>query len=960
MDGFSLTSILFGIFLAAMMLASYVALRRYRSRRLLMQRVAELESLSGAGRAIVAAELNPDALCELIATETSKVIDNQTFQIGLFEDGFYIIRYWRLNGRAQPVPQKYDLISGGGIVKWIREAKHPLLVKDFEKEMEKLPAQPRYISDTPPRSALFIPLISGEEVIGVVAAQSHKPNQFDEEDLRRLMILANQSAAAISHARLFVQAQKRAAQLELVSEIGLEINRVQSRSELFAKVVELTAVTFGFHLVSIFGWDEEAERLVLQASNLEELMGHQLQIEPNEGLVGTAVAARQTVISNDTNNDVRYVTRIEYLEKDTHAELAVPLLVDDNLLGVLDVQSQSTGFFTEVEKTTLEALAAEIAIAIDKLQQLARQRQQAWLTTAQLQVAEAIGRSEAVDEMLTAVTRLAPILMGASFCAMLLWQEEMGYYQGVSLYGGDHDQQEKFSQLYLPIGAWSALDAVHVGLERLTTHRVQPWLLTAVNEVEEPPQKVTLQPITLNEQPLGVILIEDLESNKHSGEIPSRHDELLENIANQMANGLEMFNLRIAQQEEAWVNTALFQVAAAVNSLTDLNEILSTIIRLVPLLVGVESTLILIWNKERNLFNTGPSYGLDEMGRGLLETLEMSHDELVDLIPNLQANKQQMTGNYFHVKLPDWLEKVLSTSSAYAFPLSARGQLVGVMFVGRNGSLSHRHINILTGVAHQAATAVVNNHLYQEAAERDRLEQELTVAREIQASLIPDGSPEIPGCDVASYWEAARQVSGDFYDFLELADNKWGIIIADVADKGVPAALFMALSRTILRTIAFNRVDPADTLIRANEIIDNDAQSDLFVTVFYAVWDPSKEILAYANGGHNPPLHFTRNGKSQLLAANGIALGVLPDINIECRSIDFKPGDTLVFYTDGVTEAMNEDYDEFGMSRLQMAVNSTRKRSASNIANAITTAIDVHAGGTPQFDDITLIVMKRV
>jgi GAF domain-containing protein len=320
----------------------------------------------------------------------------------------------------------------------------------------------------------------------VVAAQSNLPNQFDEEDLRRLMILANQSAAAISHARLFAQAQKRAAQLELVGEIGREISRVQDRRDLFMKVVELTADTFGFHLVSIYGWQEATEMLVMEASNSVEIMSHQLEIDSAVGLIGTAVANKQTVISNDTAKDPRFVTRIDHLEKETCAEMAIPLLVDEKLLGVLDVQSKDIGFFSEIEKMTLEALAAETAIAIDKLQQLARQRQQAWLTTAQLQVAEAIGRSQTVEEMFTAVTRLAPILLGVSFCAVLLWDEEIGVYEGVTLYGGDKEAQEAFSQIKLVIGAWSALDAVHVGQERLTTHRVQDWLRTAVNEIDQP------------------------------------------------------------------------------------------------------------------------------------------------------------------------------------------------------------------------------------------------------------------------------------------------------------------------------------------------------------------------------------------------------------------------------------------------------------------------------------------
>jgi phosphoserine phosphatase RsbU/P len=169
----------------------------------------------------------------------------------------------------------------------------------------------------------------------------------------------------------------------------------------------------------------------------------------------------------------------------------------------------------------------------------------------------------------------------------------------------------------------------------------------------------------------------------------------------------------------------------------------------------------------------------------------------------------------------------------------------------------------------------------------------------------------------------------------------------------------MAISRTILRTVAFNRDDPAAALIRTNEIIESEAQSDLFVTVFYAIWDPASQTLTYANGGHNPPILLRSNGRIRLLQAGGMALGVLPDIEVESQSVQLYPNDTVVFYTDGVTEAMNEDYDEFGMERLRLTAVNHKNQSAAAIRQAITEAIRSHAGDTPQFDDITLIVMKR-
>jgi sigma-B regulation protein RsbU (phosphoserine phosphatase) len=289
--------------------------------------------------------------------------------------------------------------------------------------------------------------------------------------------------------------------------------------------------------------------------------------------------------------------------------------------------------------------------------------------------------------------------------------------------------------------------------------------------------------------------------------------------------------------------------------------------------------------------------------------------------------------------------------------------MVGAMVVGTNSengrALSTRRLNILNGIAHQAATAVVNNQLYKESADRSRLEQELSVAREIQASLIPPGNPSIPGFSVASFWQAAREVSGDFYDFLALPDDCWGVVVADVADKGIPAALFMALSRTVLRTVAFSRENPAEVLIRTNEIIDKDSQADLFVTLFYAVWNPHSETLTYANAGHNPALLLRKNGKVHLLKGTGIALGVLPQIKVGQKLVRIYPGDTLIFYTDGVTEAMNEDLDEFNLERLRLTAVKMRHLDAPDIIEAITGAIRDYVGDTAQSDDITLVVMKR-
>jgi sigma-B regulation protein RsbU (phosphoserine phosphatase) len=194
-----------------------------------------------------------------------------------------------------------------------------------------------------------------------------------------------------------------------------------------------------------------------------------------------------------------------------------------------------------------------------------------------------------------------------------------------------------------------------------------------------------------------------------------------------------------------------------------------------------------------------------------------------------------------------------------------------------------------------------------------------------------------------------------------LSNGNVGLAIADVADKGVPAALFMALSRTLMRATAMSGRSPSDALRRTNTLILSDARSDLFVTVFYGLLHPRSGNFTYANAGHNPPLWLNaRSGVAQRLQQHGMALGVINEMPLTEHTIQIEPGDVLTFYTDGVTEALNIDGAEFGVERLEQVVHAHADRSAEDIVAAIQAAVDEFVGNEPPFDDFTLVVLKRI
>jgi serine phosphatase RsbU (regulator of sigma subunit) len=299
--------------------------------------------------------------------------------------------------------------------------------------------------------------------------------------------------------------------------------------------------------------------------------------------------------------------------------------------------------------------------------------------------------------------------------------------------------------------------------------------------------------------------------------------------------------------------------------------------------------------------------------------------------------------------------------SALFVPLLAEAKCIGYLSIRSHTphAFTEDHQRILAAIANQVAVALENTRLYQQAAEKQHLEQELKVARDIQKSLLPSFCPFVPGFELAADWRSASEVSGDFYDFVTLAGGKLGLLIADVSDKGVPAALFMALSRSLVRSGVIGASGPSEGLRRANTWIIKDSQSDMFVTLFYGVLDPAARTLIYANAGHNPPLLYrAASGTIESLAAKGIVLGVLPEIELEERQVTMVPGDLLVLYTDGVTEAINEHEEAFGEERLIQAVRQHHDLEAREVIAQIRAAVLAFTGDRPRFDDATLVVLK--
>ncbi len=246
-------------------------------------------------------------------------------------------------------------------------------------------------------------------------------------------------------------------------------------------------------------------------------------------------------------------------------------------------------------------------------------------------------------------------------------------------------------------------------------------------------------------------------------------------------------------------------------------------------------------------------------------------------------------------------------------------------------------------------------------SELERKKAELRIAHDIQMSFLPERLPEVAGLELAALSLPAKEVGGDFYDAIPLPGNRTAFVIADVAGKGVPAALFMALSRTVLRANALVPRSAREAVREANMLIAEDAKSGMFVTLFYAVVDPATKMLTYVNAGHNPPLLFrSGSGRPLELKGTGIILGVMPEADYGEETISLESGDLVLLYTDGVTEAINPGEEQFGEKRLIETVMGCHDLPPGAIVDRVRDAVVRFSGDEPQFDDLTLMVLRVV
>ncbi len=421
---------------------------------------------------------------------------------------------------------------------------------------------------------------------------------------------------------------------------------------------------------------------------------------------------------------------------------------------------------------------------------------------------------------------------------------------------------------------------------------------------------------------------------------------------------LEAENTRLKRAVEEL--SVLNEVASAVASTLTLDEVVNLIVQKCVKHLRVEQGAVLLFDSQK------PEEGaaLKTMVRKVESDYKGIPYRLGDQITGWMLKNQQPLmindlQNDTHFRVPP---EATSVRSLMCVPLRLKGRMIGVLsvFNKRGGEdLSENDQRLLTIIAAQSAQVIENARLYEEEQALAKIERELETARTIQTKLLPERPPDVDGFDIAATSEPARSVGGDYYDFLNAGEGTLAICLADVSGKGISAALLVTGIHATLRSQIQMQGSVAERVSRADKLLYDSTEADKYATMFYGELDLASGKLRYTNAGHNPPIVISTDGSEQLLEAGGPPVGLLPISEYSESSIELKPDDLLLIYTDGFSEAMDLRLNEYGEDRLHSLASENRTEEAAAVMGTIINQVQEFVGEAPQTDDMTMIVMKR-
>lgn len=918
------------------------------------------------------------ALVSQVATQVTSIIDLEELFIrvvGLIYQTFefyvvslYILEEDKLVLKAQAGPEgtfkaedayvpqeRVEVPLTDGIVGWVAIHQQELVAGDVWQERHF-----RYSHEFPNTEAeVAVPLRVEDRVLGVLDVQLDYAENFDESDLWVLRALAGQISMAIEDTRLYAAASRRGDYLATISAVSWAIASILDVDELLEQVSQLIRKYFDYPVVQLFTVHYGRRQVEYRAgSGQTELppQGYTYDLHDlNNAIAFVAQTGQSRLINPDTPDRV---DAMQTMLPGIKSELAVPLMYNEKVLGVLDIQAEAADAFDEEDQTIIDTLAANIAVALRNANLYHSERWRHQVANSLRRISGTlitdVDLTYILDSILSELKRNLP----ADILAIWLIS---------------HTQKEVGPKLQLS----TVQTAEPFQLPATFDPEQDPWLGLGLEAIEpllrkkdhpadpiasylgyKPDHSAVVAPLRVQNRMLGLLTLVHNEARRYGRETRA----ITTAFANQAAIAIENARLFHVAQEEAQINSALLKVAEMTQGLGDLKQVLAAVTQIPPLMAEVDRCAIWLRQADHSVFAPEAAFGFSPATLQFFESYVINSDEVVAAARLVQTRAPLIvTAAAEDRRLPADLVSGLGLNTLALLPIVAHGDILGLMLVTfvNSAMIRAESIRLVTGVAHQAAVAIESKYLFDRKAKQEQLARELELARSIQANLIPTQLAAPAGWEVAALWQSAQEVSGDFYDFVEVDPDHWGIVIGDVAGKGMPAALYMGLTRSFIRATAPGQTDPSAVLVRTNQLLVPDTHGGMFVSLFYGIINTQTGQLTYANAGHNPPLLIRHDGCHEVLHVPGPVLGVQTEIEPKPAQNQLGPGDGIVFYTDGVIEVFNNTDELFGTDRLTSILQQNWSKDPRSLVTQIYEAVYDFSGATMLNDDFTLLILRR-
>ncbi|MGI8588037.1 MAG: GAF domain-containing protein [Chloroflexia bacterium] len=973
---------------AAAISAADIAWKYGRSRR-------QLETLNRLGEEL-SANLDIEAVCLTVHDHLSEALDFDSFFISRYDEDLSLLTFpfgidEGVRYQLEPAP------LGSGLASTIFETGRPLVIDDLFLGVEhyNLPrSSDLYGSPRRSRSWMGVPMLAKHRAIGVLSVQSYTPNLYTHEQVQFLSIVANQVAGALENARLFAERERlyqqtdtalatRVVELSALEEIARLLNASLELGRIIhlvvARAVETTGAAAG--MMTLFDQSAQALHVLGHIGYTQEVMApyKNRALPISLGIIGRAVREDRSLLVRDVGNDPDY---FEVLP-DVRSQLVVLVRRGGQLLGALSMESTDAGGFTEQHVNFAEHLAEHAAIAVDNARRYDRERRQNETLTrragelaAILHSGNALKADLSIDQVLTQIADGVRTSLGFNIAVLSLLREgPPPHFERVAAVGLDPGTWEILRSHPSPYAEGLTLmdPRFQISQSYFISHlyNVVTSLdsyyrptLDARSEQEWHPDDMLLVPLRgKGGQLIGVLSVDDPQDRR----LPSRATiETLEIFANQAVIALENSRLFEEQRHLALDLTTLHEAGLGFTATLDISTLLEETARFgVRLLDADSSGVLLVEEPSRQVANVRC---WARQGGTLEVATYFSHVREGGLTDGvLRSGIPLMIGETLGDARINPATLAEGIRSLIVVPIRTVDRTLGVFFVNsyKPHAFSLREQRLLQIFANQVAVAVQNARLFSErrtfeerlVAENSRMARELVTARATQRKLLPEMPRRVAGLQIHGICLPAMEVGGDYFDVLPLPDGRLGLALGDVTGKGTSAVMLMAMIKTAL--LSQIEADPApQAVLAALNALAVEYMQGRLMTFFYGLYDPTTHSLSYGNAGHLYPYIRRADGTLESLDQGGLPLGAHLDPGDATPTAEVRPGDLLVFFSDGIVETMDETDALFGFDRLESLL-----RDAGSEGDPVLLVEDIvdrvhnFASGAPQ-DDVTLLIAR--